>query len=170
MINKNTLEKLLEEGKSYKAIGDMFGVSKQRVQQLRAKHFLYKPLRRASKKVHANASELYVASLLQKMGHTVTLMPYNHPFDLLVNGTIRVEIKHCKRGQGTSYHACNIRSLNHDIFVFVTGEIKNATIYIVRSNKKRTGISAPIVPKHNTIYQKLHRENWALFDNIQPQV
>lgn len=65
--------------------------------------------------------------LLCKNGFTVERMTQNHPYDLLVNGTIKIDVKasNLYSGANGDYYSFNLGYKNHSCDFFMLLEIKN---------------------------------------------
>lgn len=171
MFTIDELMQHLQTGKTYKAIGLLYGISKQRVHQQAKKLGVVRVSGRRNTKVAANPAEIYIAKKLTDMGLSVTVMPYNSPYDLFVNKSIRVEVKHRKRGSPKSqwngrlyYQIHQISPRDHDILIIVTGELdKQPACYVLPSGRRTTAI--PVAPLYYTVMQQ-YRDNWTLLEAL----
>lgn len=128
------MRRLRDNGATIAAIGEIFGVSRERVRQLigntgrksdeiirlerqriidtnrdlttpeleakmgikisgHGKRNYHHPIAGDNSCSRGNIAETMAAELLRKHGFGVELMPLHHPFDILVNGSIRVDVK-----------------------------------------------------------------------------
>lgn len=65
--------------------------------------------------------------ILCKNGFTVERMTQNHPFDLLVNGTVKIDVKasNLYSGENGDYYSFNLGYKNHSCDFFMLLEIKD---------------------------------------------
>lgn len=173
MFTIDELMQHLQTGKTYKAIGLLYGISKQRVHQQAKKLGIVRVSGRRNTKVAANPAEIYVAKQLTDMGLRVDVMPYNSLYDLLVNKSIRVEVKHRKRASTKAgvnnrfyYQIHQLAPRDHDILIIVTGELDKQPACYVLPTGHRT-ITIPVTPLYYTAMQQ-YRDNWDLFYKALP--
>lgn len=65
--------------------------------------------------------EMYVKSELENLGYEVEKMTTKHPYDLLVNNNIKVDVKVSRyyKGKGFKYHTFNMEKKYHNCDVFI---------------------------------------------------
>ena len=65
--------------------------------------------------------EEYVAGLLKRKGYEVEQMSMKHPYDLLVNMNIKVDVKisNLYRGAKGEFHTFNLEKHNHNCDLFI---------------------------------------------------
>lgn len=68
--------------------------------------------------------------ILCKNGFTVERMVQNHPFDLLVNGTVKIDVKASNLYNGTNgdYYSFNLGYKNHSCDFFMLLELNNEEV------------------------------------------
>lgn len=89
-------------------------------------------------------NENYIKELLEKQGYVVTKMPPRHPYDLLVNGVVRIDVKSANpikskvKGMNQFVFSINNQFPKCDLFVFVKiYHVRHKDIYIIPSNQIR---------------------------------
>jgi hypothetical protein len=178
---ENEMIKLYELGTSFREIGEQFGISKQRVWQiLKLKWGDYDNRNHKISNVCNNTpSELYVFGRFSVLGFKFTPMPYNHSFDVVVEGK-RVEIKYKSRPSHQIIRGCvqNKYKFNYlkdkvnvDFYIFVCGELNhNPKCYIYRGDEVGMTLGIPekfIYKAYENRYNK-HLENWDQIKSISP--
>lgn len=65
--------------------------------------------------------EYYINDLLTNNDFEVEKMPQNHPYDLLINGYIKVDVKvsNLYRGNSGEFHTFNLEKYNHNCDIFI---------------------------------------------------
>lgn len=65
--------------------------------------------------------EMYVKSELDNLGYEVEKMTTKHPYDLLVNNNIKVDVKVSRyyKGKGFKYHTFNMEKKYHNCDIFI---------------------------------------------------
>jgi len=171
--------RLYEKGDALAEIGKKFGISRQRVWQIvkfskngnyekKDQRFLI-----PGDCINSRPSETYVLGKLSRMGVKAKAMPYNHWFDLDVNG-LAVEIKSrtkpTKRYDDSKlleWKFSNTSSkMRPDFYIFVCGNLnKRSTCYVVPGNKVGVSFSIPVNPHYERVKRKYekYKENWSVF-------
>lgn len=87
-----------------------------------------------------NAYEKIIADKIKKQGYKVEKMPHKHPYDLLVNDCIKIDVKVAKPYKGTNnsvFHTFNLEKKNPtcDIYIAValTDEGNIDRIFVIPS-------------------------------------
>lgn len=65
--------------------------------------------------------EMYAKSELENLGYEVEKMTTKHPYDLLVNNNIKVDVKVSRyyKGKGFKYHTFNMEKKYHNCDIFI---------------------------------------------------
>jgi hypothetical protein len=150
-------------------IGNYFGVSRQRVDQVLKRYKGIVPIKRRERKLNkvaVNPSEEYVIGKLRAMGLHVDPQPYTAPFDLLVEGK-RVEVKHRKVSDDNNgypqykFLQCS-RRIELDYFVFVCGDLSDARCYIVPATNVKDSYTISVIYR-NWSDKIQYLEKWQYF-------
>ena len=171
---QKTLTSLYHSGVTYQEIGNRFGVSRQRVQQILSTQGLRRREIFNNKKQNPRSSEKLVKRKLEELGHKVQFSPYNYPFDLLVDGFYKVEVKHIKRIATGNKKWVQYRTMLYlhphpfDYLVFVAGELKSPAFYIFACDQLegKQYISVAKNPVNLSKHQKQNRGRWDLIPQI----
>ena len=171
MIDKAIALDLYRQGVTLSVIGKQFGVSRQRIHQF---IMPYQPTReiftngaqtrKASKIKHPNASEIWVAGELGKRGFRVEFTPYNYPYDLLLNGTIRIEVKHRMVTKNNGYTGTiRVYKNNFDYLIIAIGNLeKMQSVYIIPSIGMVNVYNLALNPLSNGKHARMHFNKWDL--------
>lgn len=171
MVDKDKAIEMYKQGLTFQAIGDDQGVTRQRINQIVKS--LYTPINNRHNRGKANPSrsELWVGEKLLLLGYSITHRPYMDLYDILVNDTIRVEVKHVKSPQYKKHYpqaGCfqirGINKNNFDFLIVVCGDLIDPICYIIPSDSAPTALSLPVDSVYNTKRQRLHREAWELLN------
>lgn len=115
-------------------------------------------------------AEIRVAQRLALFGYSAKRMPYNSPFDLLVNNSLRVEVKYARPSDGwlwrINFHRHGeLDETNVDFYVVmldgIPGFAKKAMFLVFPAPaavKSMTFTFATLLRKHHR-----HIDNWKLF-------
>lgn len=83
------------------------------------------------------AGELMVKDILEKRGCIVETMTVKHPYDLLVNGNVKIDVKvsHKFKGSGGSYFTFNLEKANPtcDLYIFICIQGEEKTFSLIPS-------------------------------------
>lgn len=166
MIDRAVTLNLYNSGVPLSEIGNMFGVSRQRIWQI-VKPFSQSVIKRypPGTKEHSTKEEQFIYDLLIKKGFVVKKQDYNAPFDLLVNGK-KVEIKYRSKPdlhEGSLFYKFNYLKGREDVdfYIFICGKIIE-NIYIVPNEKVRQTYLISANPHNKQAKRKarLYKENW----------
>lgn len=157
-------------GETLISIGETYNITKQRIWQI------VKPTRPPRRhltftKINARPEEILVARRLRDLGYSVKHMPYTYPHDLLVNGSMRVEVKGRTNGYPNSrtnrrllyYKIAYLEPKDFDFLVVVSGDSSAPMYYVIPSVYINQHIAIPVDPKNNSRTQRLFRERWDQF-------
>lgn len=82
-------------------------------------------------------NESFVDTLLKQKGYSTRRMPQNHPYDILLNDNIKIDVKASRlyRGKNGSFYAFNLEKEypTCDVFILVAIKDDNKKIYVVPS-------------------------------------
>ncbi len=173
MVDKKKALEMYERGDTLQVIGDRLGVSRQRINQIIRATVTPRRLSMSGRKIAPSKSELWLADLLATKGYVVTHMPQGAPYDLLLDTTIRIEVKHAavsqvsvSRGRRPYFQFSRMYKRNFDFLIAITGSLVNPTCYIFPSEKCPTDTWIPESPRYNTRVQRVNREAWHLLYNL----
>lgn len=165
------------KGLKFREIGEKYGITKQRVWQiLKFANGEYDSRNKKVRKIpHPNPSENFVFGKLATLGYKFEPMPYNHPFDAIVEGK-KVEIKYRSRTRRIGRDRILAYSFNDvkdtvpiDFYIFVCGDLNyNPKCYIYPSNEIGRNKFFPIEFIYKASERKYlrHLENWELLKQI----
>jgi hypothetical protein len=81
--------------------------------------------------------ELLIKNILETKGYTVDKMSVKHPYDLLVNGNIKIDVKvsHKYKGKYGQYYTFNLEKSNPtcDLYVLICEENEDQNFLIIPS-------------------------------------
>lgn len=130
-----------KKGKSMAQIGRDYGLCRQRVSQII--RFLYdgSNYRKNYRYPLPSTSELFIGGKLKSRGHEILYTKRNYLYDILVDGKIKVEVKHSLSPFTTGerrysqYQFQGIRPLVFDYLIAIVGDLKDPLIYIIPSTE-----------------------------------
>lgn len=110
--------------------------------------------------------ELLAKELLERRGFTVERMTTRYPYDLYVDGAVKVDVKtaHLTQIKGYGCYSFNLekRAPTCDIYFLIALGIENETVYIVPAFANQTQIC---IGAKNTIYKK-YIDRYDIIQNI----
>lgn len=171
MVDKQLALELYKNGLTLREIGEVFNVSRQRINQIMRSYSAPRNNNRAREASAPNESELWIGELLREKGHSVRYQPYMDVYDIFLDGRFRIEVKHAKVGQkdlrnhrgGNNYYEMGaLNQDNFDFLIAICGDLSNPVTYIIPSAIAPKYLTLPVTPKFNTRYQRLYREAWNL--------
>jgi predicted DNA-binding protein YlxM (UPF0122 family) len=171
-INKIEVYKLYDEGITLQKIGNLFGVSKQRIWQIiKVDYDKVKTARHSRANIiKPNQSEIYVYNKLSKLykNANVNLQPLNSHFDILFNDK-KIEVKYANKpkiiGKRQYYRFNYIKSITPvDFYIFVVGDLKSPICYIRPSDELKFNFThIPLEPIYKSKWQRKYREKWGKY-------
>ena len=168
-----TIFSMYIKGFKLREIGEKFKISKQRVWQIvKPKCKTIHNRKQPTAKANSTPSEFFAIGWFISKGLNVKRMPYNHPYDLEVEGK-KIEVKHrskprlCvsnKKYYQLKYNFNNLTSLvGVDFYMFICGDLnKIPEVYIYPTNKIKRNKQIPV--KAKTL--RTDREKEFYFENI----
>lgn len=172
MVDKEKAFSMWYSGSTLKSIGDLYGVSKQRIWQIVKARYYELPeieeYEHVPTMVRPNKSEIYVGTILSQMGYRFEHMPCLYPYDLTV-GKSKVEVKHRSKTNKGRYIFKELYSREEvDFFVFVCGDLGPQTKhYIVPACVVNSYINIPDEPIYTPtkMFEKRYRDAWHKLDD-----
>lgn len=154
-----------------------FGVSQDHIYKYTHRSKYRHAIKPDSNVYYGTQAEIIVSDKMKELGIGHKLMPYNHPFDILVNDNIRINVKSAWRGNippsqvgkvlNNRYHFSLHGRDNTDLFILIIAETKDMFIIPVDilSNKKSDLYMIYPVSGNYGKYQK-YINRWDLIYNI----
>lgn len=164
MVNRDIAFKMYNDGATLQEIGNRFGVSRQRINQIINSTYDTQGHRRTYTAPSPNASEEYVFQKLQSLGYKVEHTNKQSPYDLLLNDKIRVEVKYRSHGEKAYYRIHQLKPNRFDVLIFIAGDQDVA--YIIPSSECGRFLTIPVNPIFKTRKQRKYRNNWNLLKSL----
>lgn len=97
--------------------------------------------------------EYYIKELLEKKGYKVEKMGVKHPYDLLINSNVKIDVKTAKiyrDPRGTEFYTFNLEKKNPTCDIYILLKLEEKKIYIIPSKfVKQTQISMGAKSKYD---------------------
>lgn len=170
MIDKEKLKILLLQGKTYQRIGNIFGVSRQRIDQFVSRNFPELHTRKPGSLKKPREIENTIAQILIAKGHSVGVMTRKVGYDLLVDGYIRVKIYYRSNritGSYIQFHHSktivnNFYSNDCEVIIIALKTDEEIDYYMLTGKAKSFSLATH--PKYASKNQLNRKNRWDIFD------
>lgn len=145
MLDKLLILEKYQEGKTLRAIGSEFGVSKQRINQIVRPFYTGTNFRSKHGKPSPSKSELRVGKKLKELGFNFSFTRYMDLYDIDLNNGKRIEVKYAsKLNKPNNYFMYpDINPSSFDFLIAIAGDLKKRSVYFIIPSEvcpKRLGL------------------------------